>query len=764
MKQTADGIRETIAEVQTKGSGGPNMIRNSRMDDGLKYWEGENLKRWSHSFYFNEQKHMFMLLQKSWLKSPRFLLKRNTSYKLNFFGFNSGNTKYLKIVLRKRKKGETQDYTVEEILFNESMWPILNTSQAVRKSLGFDTKDFDEGYLYIENGGPNNGADKWSGVFLTEFDLYEGTNERLWQPAPEDGAEWLDSRVTTLDRTLDGIKATVTQVKNYADADGQRRQELTQLVRDETAKGVTTLLTKVEEAGYVKRTEVQSVIETQKLYDRLIGTTEENVKQNIARMTMTDSLFQTEISKLVSKELDVTNYIIDPYEISNYRLDSYTAIKQVAVETVSGSVYSKLTFAVDTQGNRNIYIPMYSLSETTQQFSFAIKIETAGGLQVRNIYYRSNNNSDYTLSKSVNGDVYTGSLPILGKNSKINPELKIEFAGTGTAKISKPIVVDGTESKTEYEPTKIERLLTQSEKAGQAVKTIQTQLAGSWAVKNLNSAGDIVGQVNLTDGDFRFVGKRFHITGETLIDNAAIKSAAIESVSADKITAGTIDANRVNLINLNANSITSGTISGIDIKGATFKGQNDEFVIDSKNNSLLFNQNTFLGFQNNKYSNYSVFSDGSRIVNGGGSGLVIAAGVNKSDFDYLKDRPNNRDLYSILSGGKSAAYLAVGADNSKTRGVITGTARTGLRFEVSKSGGAYLNIGDGGAVGENIGRIFMQGDDVNIYSSRKMQISCPSLRLLKGNKDLIEYHNGLARLVKTIAERNGWTNVTDYSI
>ena len=167
-------------------TGGPNMLRNSRMDDGLKYWEGENLKQWSHSFYFNEQKYMFMLLQKSWLKSPRFLLKRNTSYKLNFFGFNSGNTKYLKIVLRKRKKGDRQDYTAEEILFNESAWPILNTSQAVHKSLDFDTKDFDEGYLYIENGGPNNGTDKWSGVFLTEFDLYEGTTDRKWQPAPED--------------------------------------------------------------------------------------------------------------------------------------------------------------------------------------------------------------------------------------------------------------------------------------------------------------------------------------------------------------------------------------------------------------------------------------------------------------------------------------------------------------------------------------------------------------------------------------------------
>lgn len=185
-------------------AGGPNMIRNSRMDDGLKYWEGENLKQWSHSFYFNEQKYMFMLLQKSWLKSPRFLLKRNTSYKLNFFGFNSGNTKYLKIVLRKRKKGDRQDYTAEEVLFNESAWPILNTSQAVHKSLGFDTKDFDEGYLYIENGGPNNGADKWSGVFLTEFDLYEGTTDRKWQPAPEDATMGTDEAVRTVQNQLAG--------------------------------------------------------------------------------------------------------------------------------------------------------------------------------------------------------------------------------------------------------------------------------------------------------------------------------------------------------------------------------------------------------------------------------------------------------------------------------------------------------------------------------------------------------------------------------
>mgnify|MGYP000962430317 CR=1 FL=1 len=187
-------------------SGGPNMIRNSRADDMFKYWEGSNLERWDHEFYFNGQKYMFMLKQVSWMKSPRFLLKKNTDYMLNFFGFNSGNTKNLKISIRKRKKGQTNDYTASETLFNKSAKPILDTTKAVKKSIKFNTGDFDEGYLYIENAGPDNGSDKWSGVFLTEFDLYEGSNDRLWQPAPEDSTLEVDK----------AVEATRTQVTQLA--------------------------------------------------------------------------------------------------------------------------------------------------------------------------------------------------------------------------------------------------------------------------------------------------------------------------------------------------------------------------------------------------------------------------------------------------------------------------------------------------------------------------------------------------------------------
>ncbi len=287
------------------GSGGPNMIRNSRADDGLQYWETQSVNFQSHVFYFNGQKRMFALTGVSWMKSPRFLLKKNTSYMLNFFGFNSGNTKSLKVFIRKRKKGETQDYTSEELLFNPTTIPFLSHREAVKKSFSFNTGDFDEGYLYIENGGPNNGADKWSGVFLTEFDLYEGTADRKWQPAPEDS------------------------------------------------------------------------------------------------------------------------------------------------------------------------------------------------------------------------------------------ETKID-----------------------------------------AVSTKVTQLAGSWAVQNLNSNGDIVSQINAVGSNVRIQGEVIHLNGRTLIDDAIIKSSMIANISADKITAGTLDAGIVNLINLNANNIVSGKLQGLTMRGGMIESLNGELRID----------------------------------------------------------------------------------------------------------------------------------------------------------------------------------------
>lgn len=176
--------------------GGPNMLRNSRADDGLKYWTEANgrLSFTNHQFYFNGQKRMFELRPGAVVKSPRFIVKRNADYTLNILGFDN-NSKYFRIYFCKRKKGSTADFEEKQLVFDGSpQWtdgPVFNNSKAVKKSFKFNIGEFDDGYLQFEY--DRNNSNKWGGLFMTELDFYEGSNDRKWQPAPEDSAEPIEA-------------------------------------------------------------------------------------------------------------------------------------------------------------------------------------------------------------------------------------------------------------------------------------------------------------------------------------------------------------------------------------------------------------------------------------------------------------------------------------------------------------------------------------------------------------------------------------------
>lgn len=172
--------------------GGPNMLRNSRADDGLKYWNGDpsKFKFLSHHFYLNGQKRMFLLENGAVVNSPRFIFKKNTDYTLNFLAFDA-NTARVKIELRKRRKDSAnQDYDEIQTLFDKTGSPAFNSDRAVKHSIKFNIGDFDNGYLLFSYDGIPN---VWSGMFMTEFDFYEGSNDRKWQPAPEDSAEPIEA-------------------------------------------------------------------------------------------------------------------------------------------------------------------------------------------------------------------------------------------------------------------------------------------------------------------------------------------------------------------------------------------------------------------------------------------------------------------------------------------------------------------------------------------------------------------------------------------
>lgn len=183
-------------------NGGPNMLKNSRADDGLKYWTESNgrLGFTNHTFYFNGQKRIFELRPDAVVKSPRFIVKRGANYMLNMLGFDT-NSKSFKIYFCKRKKGNTADFEEKQVIFEGSGSPIFNSNKAVKKSFKFNVGDFDDGYLQFEY--LRNDPNRWGGLFMAELDFYEGSADRLWQPSPDDSNE-----------PIEAVRTQVTQLNN----------------------------------------------------------------------------------------------------------------------------------------------------------------------------------------------------------------------------------------------------------------------------------------------------------------------------------------------------------------------------------------------------------------------------------------------------------------------------------------------------------------------------------------------------------------------
>lgn len=222
-------------------TGGPNMLRNSRADDGLNYWTEENgrLSFTAHQFYLNGQKRMFQLSSGAVVKSPRFLVKRNTNYMLNLTAFDA-NTRYFSIAFRKRKKGSTSDYQDFDIIYSKNESPAFDSTKAIKKSFSFNTGDFDEGYLVFFYNGNLTG---WSGLFMTELDFYEGSSDRLWQPSPDDPNE-----------ATDGVRRIAINAQtSAADAQARATQVAEQAIQAKaTAEAIRTQMTLLAGSWAVK--------------------------------------------------------------------------------------------------------------------------------------------------------------------------------------------------------------------------------------------------------------------------------------------------------------------------------------------------------------------------------------------------------------------------------------------------------------------------------------------------------------------------------
>ena len=313
VEQTVAGVKEEFTTIGV--GGGPNMLRNSRADEGLKYWTEPNNKLafTSHEFYFNGQKRMFELRPDAVVKSPRFIVKRGSDYMLNMIGFDA-NSKSFKIYFCKRKKGNTADFEEKQVIFEGSGSTIFNSSKAVKRSFKFNVGDFDDGYLQFEYVGNDNG--RWAGLFMTELDFYEGTNDRKWQPAPEDQNYLVEQAQATFEKTVEGLSTQLTKLETKTGPTGELEQRML-TYSEKAAVDALKATRQILGQGYVAKSQYTEDVAgiTRRLED-LKQKNDQVISSKIAEYKQTvDGQFTT-ITNQIGDMLRKTDIQITPSQIS----------------------------------------------------------------------------------------------------------------------------------------------------------------------------------------------------------------------------------------------------------------------------------------------------------------------------------------------------------------------------------------------------------------------------------------------------------------
>ena len=430
-------------------------------------------------------------------------------------------------------------------------------------------------------------------------------------PAPEDGKTDLVVAKSEFQRTAEGLSAKLAAVESYVSQDSQRQEALQRYTREESAKQATAVRELVAKdyvgkvtyqetvraienkfeaitnpqkgsiatqiANYktavdgrfaditsmisdkASQADFQHVKETSQLYERILGNTENGIADKVARMAMTNQLFQVEVAKATkggrnyirngqfkngSKnwlEFQSVNFGLNfnyQHSLANrnrpglhFYHDSqdvayYFGIQQsFAFDGVRGEKVSvSLLVSKDGGANSNLKIGLHYIKNKNIAGQEWQSIPSS---QITSKYKR------FTFTFTLSDDVENLNLMLYGEKGKtINLYVTdVQFERGSVA----------TDYKEAPEDTE------------EAIRTVQSQLAGSWSVQNINSAGDIISGINLgATGHNRITGKLTHITGDTLIDNAVIKSAMI-----DKLKTANFESGSVTTAILDAEAVTA---------------------------------------------------------------------------------------------------------------------------------------------------------------------------------------------------------------
>lgn len=383
---------------------------------------------------------------------------------------------------------------------------------------------------------------------------------------------------TEFKKTADGLSAKMSAVESYVGQDGQRQEALRRYTREESARQVSTvreqisrdyvgksayqedvrglerrfsaistqtnndMATKIAQykqtvdgqfasitsqmAGKVNQTDFQQVRETSQLYERIIGSNENDISNKVARMALTNQLFQVEVSKYTSQGgPNLVKNSGNPQDNKNW---GYWEIGQTPKLNVASHsfFYNEKRKLFSLANNTKTGVPAstirFSLKRNTS-YTVSLTAFNTWNMKGATIYFlgrKSGENQTFTRTEVLVENTKFSTVEAVRKNYTFNSgecdEGFIRIDNNGTTNSDVAILLFGDVDV--YEGTVTRPWQPSPEDDNEAVRSVQSQLDGSWAVQNLTSAGSIVSQINATNNQILIEAEKIRLKGKTLLD------------------------------------------------------------------------------------------------------------------------------------------------------------------------------------------------------------------------------------------------------
>nr|DAR23242.1 MAG TPA: tail protein [Caudoviricetes sp.] len=515
---------------------------------------------------------------------------------------------------------------------------------------------------------------------VTNLNKFKATAEQAQSQLSKDVTTFKNeygSKMLEVDKTTDGIKTKIGEITSFIDKDGQRQDELKRYAREETASLSTTIRetlsrdyvakstftenaegtrqrfealtrdneTKLAEfkqgidgqlttlssqiAGKVNETDFQRVKENSLLYERIIGTSETDAPDKLSRLVMSSQIFQTEVGKYAKDDF---NLVYDPTNFSKWGKKGSDAnilkvpyeygILRITTVNKQSSVYQgfslPLMTSTFTEGEKLSY-RMELWVDVLPDGPMGLELWGAdGGITSDRIY----------LDKT-GWQVVTGTMTVKRSSTKAKEfPFEIWLMRNGTVAVSKVSLIRGdTPPKSFRDDTSPQEVIT---------RTQVKQLNDSYSINALNSAGDILGQLNLNkDGSIKLNEALIAIGDKTYIKDGVIKKAMIGNGQIGTAHIGEIDANIARLINVSAKNIVADGLTANIIKGGKLSSLNGATNFDLQTGWIEMNKEG-VGIKNQfkgRPLQYLVFGSGSIYGKSGSYTALVSNSNNRVAMD-----------------------------------------------------------------------------------------------------------------------------------